>query len=154
MSRKNEQIVFQSFDNAGCRIPRVHTRTESHHCRSTMRQLVSQVLHTASTLLEVKTHLTAYELNWKCPCCDQGELVFISCPTCNTTVLVCTELNDVWDIKGHTVDDCLGEGLGGYDGDFCHTCKKTPYVEFRDTLPEEIRRLGFTEDQFQSSPGT
>ena len=91
----------------------------------------------------VQTQPPSWELrNERCTCCDgQGELVFSTCPTCGSVVLVCAEIGTVFDIHERHAGSVLGDSVAAQD--VCAKCRTSRYSDFRSATADEILALGF-----------
>jgi hypothetical protein len=75
-----------------------------------------------------------------CPCCQEGNLKFCTCPTCGVVVLICDEIGEALGISGQQCGPVIGSA---YDEQTCGNCGGSTYMDFRSSTSDEIRALGF-----------
>jgi hypothetical protein len=94
--------------------------------------------------------MESYKPVWRmkqvCPCCDEGGLVFLTCPECGDMVVVCEEIGTVFP----TTHLRESSALGSVDDPalMCPGCRHVPIAEFRDSTAEEINALGFQPGEY------
>jgi hypothetical protein len=82
----------------------------------------------------------------RCGYCEQGELIFSQCPSCEIIVLICGECGTVRDIKDSKPGDEVGDISGGT---LCKACGKAHHSDFANANSEAIQGLGFTSADYE-----
>jgi hypothetical protein len=82
-----------------------------------------------------------------CDCSGNGELVFLSCPACGTTVFLCDEIGNVFD----DIHDPLKSGpLVIYRSarQRCPACGKALLSSFQFATSNQLYDIGLTDEHF------
>jgi rRNA maturation protein Nop10 len=96
----------------------------------------------------MKIEKPKFTLKEACPVCGQGRLLFLTCPTCGTTILVCDEEGSVFpnpkDLSQQESWPC---------DPWVSTVTKCPHCgkegKFSFSTGEEIQKLGFSQNQYE-----
>ena len=80
--------------------------------------------------------------NKRCPCAGgcEGSLLFITCPKCGNTVLVCDEVGTVFP-NPHNLDE--GPYRSWLEMDVCFKCNDVLLSKFVNSSAEDIQKIGF-----------
>lgn len=91
-----------------------------------------------------------WRLGKRCPCYCGGEgfLVFSTCPSCGQVVLLCDEVGTVFP-NPHDLNE--GPLSTNYEAEYkyCPRCNQEPIAHFRPSTPDEIRTVGFANEDFE-----
>lgn len=75
-----------------------------------------------------------------CPCCEQGNPVFVVCPGCGFLTVQCDEMLDFFADPRALIDKGFIEE--------CPTCHSST-IEFKEASYEQILAAGFTKDDYE-----
>jgi len=82
----------------------------------------------------------SWQIKKICPCCGQGQPIFIVCPNCNYLTLQCEETGNIF-LNPKNLD------AGFVDN--CPNCKQTKTIDFILADTERILKEGFTKDDYE-----
>jgi hypothetical protein len=76
----------------------------------------------------------------KCGYCEEGELVFSQCPSCQIIILICAECGTAYEIQSRRRGEEVGDTSGAT---LCHVCAVSHQYEFPPATSQVIRGMGF-----------
>ena len=81
-----------------------------------------------------------------CIYCEVGDLAFSVCPSCGVVIVICGECGTAYEIH----DRHRGKEVGDTSGSTrCYSCGRPYQHEFPPATAENIRDLGFTQDEYR-----
>ncbi len=82
----------------------------------------------------------------RCRYCEQGELIFSTCSSCLSVVLICAECGTVYEITNKNPGKEIGDTSGATK---CQGCGVVSHHVFPPSTDQEIVSLGFTPNEYQ-----
>jgi hypothetical protein len=95
----------------------------------------------------METNKPVWRLKKPCPCCEQGGLVFSTCPACGHVLLICEEQGTVFPETRDLSRDPIGEVDD--PSTVCPACHNVALSEFRDSTGDEVQQLGFHPGEYE-----
>jgi hypothetical protein len=87
-----------------------------------------------------------WQLKKRCPHCNQGELVFITCPGCKKIMLQCSELGTIFTDPR---DLSSNQEMTNKPNSPCPACDEPNLDSFPASTTDEIVTSGFTADEYE-----
>jgi hypothetical protein len=78
----------------------------------------------------------SWYLSVTCPCCGQGQPLFVACPACGTVSLQCAELGTFFPDPRNLQAQLSSASM-------CPACSKVPIVDFVSASSGQIQSAGF-----------